>query len=396
MEEDKHMDSADLSSDFGDPEIRQLVVQENDDDEMEVEGEEDKEEKKEKKRRGRGHPAALWTASVVTLNDKKPQVYVFGGAPRVKTGEIVGVSVYDVHSRTWLPSRTNTCDLAFANQRRWGHTATLCPQGSSSLYLIGGWDNQCQYGDVILYDTKTNKLQDVGVSGLSARAGHSAVCVESRIYVFGGAICKGGPYHYYNDTLCFDTKSKTWTTLTVGDDAPTPRSQHSCVALGDSYLVIIGGYTGKTLLNDVWMLDLKLARWKRLTVTSEENGPKTVTGLTESEFRVRPATHTSILLNWDMKSKVGQVLVTGLCASNSVFLLSISSQKGTMEWKKGQSSPATALMAHSYVSFPNTTDKGKDKGITVVQFGGFLSPETTSENESGERTYSYLRTFNIN
>jgi len=209
-------------------------------------------------------------------------------------------------------------------------------------------------------------------------------------FIFLGVpICKGGPYHYYQDTLYFETKSKTWTTVSVGSDQPTARSQHSCVALGESHLALIGGFTGESLLNDVWTLDLKLAQWKRLSVTSDEKGPKACKGLKPTDFRVRTATHTSLLLHWDPLSRRGEVLVLGLCESTHPYLLSLYPDKGTLEWKKLKSFPSVSLTAHSYASFPKERN-----GLTVAAFGGLLSDDQ-SATTSGDRTYSYLRTFDI-
>jgi hypothetical protein len=367
------------------PEIKNISV---------IDDDEDMKSSDESEEKGSGvarpHPKSLWTASAVCRNDKDEMLmYIFGGAPVAKTKEPMGISAYDVKKNVWLPARVDEAKLPFATEERWGHSATVCPQGSSNIYLIGGWDSSCQYGDLTIYDAKKNELSQVATKDISPRAGHSAVCVGHNIYVFGGAICKGGPYKFYNDVQVLDTKTKSWKELTTGVEKPAPRSQHSCLPLGDSHLLVLGGYTGGALLDDVWSLDLKEAKWRRLLITSEEKGPKGWSGLSTSEFRVRPATHTSALIRWE--NGVGQVLVSGFSGSLNNYLLTVRPTLGTMEWKLVKSSLSTSPVGHSYVTFSKTGVEGE--GVTVVSFGGLLN-EKGGEPGTG-RTNSYLRLFDI-
>jgi len=293
-----------------------------------------------------------------------------------------------VSKKQWQRARLDDAKLPFATEERWGHTATVCPLGSSNIYLIGGWDSRCQYGDTTLFDAKKNKLKKLDIDGIHARAGHSAVCIGTSIIVFGGAVCKGGPYKFYNDVNILETKNKSWLELVVGAEKPSPRSQHSAVALGDTHMLIMGGYTGGSLLDDVWCLDIKEAQWKRLIITSDEKGPKGFIGLPTTDFRVRPAAHTSILLRWN--SGVGHILVHGLCGSDQPYLLTCRPALGTMEWKRLESTLSSAVTGHSYVSF---TKPDKESEITVFTFGGIVN-EKGGEPGTG-RSNSYLRTFDV-
>jgi len=276
--------------------------------------------------------------------------------------------------------------LPFATEERWGHSATVCPQGSSIVYLIGGWDSRCQYGETLVFDAKKNKLKRLDVEDIFPRAGHSAVCMGESIYLFGGAICQGGPYKFYNDLQVFDSKKNIWSEFQVKSEKPVPRSQHSSIALGDNYLLILGGYTGRSLLDDVWCLDIKEAKWKRLLITSEEKGPKGWSGLTTTDFRVRPSTHTSVLLRWS--SGLASILVVGFCTSDRTYVLHVRPQLGTMEWVRLESNlpPCTG---HSYVSTPIALDGG----VRVATFGGLMNDK---DGEPGAgRVNSYLRVFDV-
>jgi len=178
-------------------------------------------------------------------------------------------------------------------------------------------------------------------------------------------------------------KKKVWSEVQL-KEKPLPRSQHSSIALGDNYLLILGGYTGDDLLDDVWCFDIKEEKWKQLLVISEKKGPKGLTGLSKNEFRVRPSTHTSILLRWN--SGVASILVIGFCGSKQTYLLQVCPKQGTMEWTplKATLSPCTG---HSYVSAPIN---GPEGALTVVTFGGIIN-----DDKSEERNYSYLRSFDV-
>jgi len=186
------------------PIIKNIFVQDNDN-----EMTSDSDSKMEIESKSKAYPAALWSASAVyQAENNQWLMYIFGGSPIVKTQE-TGIGIYDLNKKEWLTPRQDDAKLPFATEKRWGHSATLCPQGSSNIYLIGGWDNRCQYGETLLYDAKTNELKKLNVKEIDPRAGHSAVCIGTSIYLFGGAYCKGGPYHFYNDLQVFDSKKKS-------------------------------------------------------------------------------------------------------------------------------------------------------------------------------------------
>jgi len=332
----------------------------------------------------RQHPPTLWSASAICQLNDQSLMYVFGGAPVTKTKEVTGISCYDLKKKQWQPARSDDAKLPFVTGERWGHSATVCPQESSNIYLIGGWDNRCQYGDTLLFDAKTNRLSLLDGTEIDPRAGHTAVCIGTSIYLFGGAICKGGPYKFYNDLQVFDSKKKVWSEVKIEADKPPPRSQHSSIALGDNFLLILGGYTGGSLLDDVWCLDIKESKWKRMLITSEERGPKGWSGLSTNDFRVRPSAHTSVLLRWS--SGVGIILVSGFCGSDQTYVLHVRPKLGTMEWIRLKSN-LVSITGHSFVSAP------LNGGLTVATFGGSVN-EKDGEPGVG-RVNSYLRTFDV-
>jgi len=249
---------------------------------------------------------------------------------------------------------------------------------NNEVYLIGGWDGRSQYLDVYLYKAEKNELSllDVSEGGPSPRAGHSVVGIGDTMLLFGGACCEGGPYTFYNDLYLLDLPTLTWKEIEIKGDKPAPRAQHTALCMGH-YLLIIGGYNGDSLLSDIWLLDLKnttSSQWQQLKLSksSPSKSPSPETGLQKSNFRVIPATHTSHLIAWDSARNVGHIFVAGLANSDS-YLVSISPEKGTMEW---QALPTKFAFprGHTTIGLDISREKnqaGKFKGEKIIlMFGG--------------------------
>lgn len=68
-----------------------------------------------------------------------------------------------------------------------------------------------------------------------------------------------------------DSVDSLWTKLVTTNEIP-PRAAHSCEFMGDSYVVVFGGWNGTEALNDLHILDLNEMRW--FTVETENTPSK--------------------------------------------------------------------------------------------------------------------------
>eukprot|EP00752_Nemacystus_decipiens_P007996 g7144.t1 len=86
----------------------------------------------------------------------------------------------------------------------------------------------------------------------STRGGCSWTKVGSRLLLFGGA---DAHQQHFADIHAFDEKTGKWKKLTVRGTAPSPRSGHSAVALGES-LIVYGGMNWRdgVTFNDIFEL----------------------------------------------------------------------------------------------------------------------------------------------
>ena len=146
----------------------------------------------------------------------------------------------------------------------WGHTA--------SLYF----NNLIVFGGVDVVDNKESCLACVWHCDKGqwrwvefnvvpqARALHTATVHNGCVLVFGGFgltnTCK------YNDTWSFSMETGQWVEVAAGGELPSPRSGHATFMLGDQ-LVVVGGVDAEhRRLNDVHVLHMPTAQWRRLPI----------------------------------------------------------------------------------------------------------------------------------
>ena len=106
----------------------------------------------------------------------------------------------------------------------------------------------------------------------TARSGHTFTNVECFAYMFGGCATSSDGKSFpgpSNDLYKLDMSSDSeyyWAKLELGDGSPQPcaRWKHSATKIGDSQIVVFGGFTSskdKPRLNDVWILDSSKDVW---------------------------------------------------------------------------------------------------------------------------------------
>merc|ERR1719320_618682 len=65
----------------------------------------------------------------------------------------------------------------------------------------------------------------------------------------------------------FDVKNRAWEKARIDFDSPIPRARDRHVVIADNKaerLILFGGNDGDKHLNDLWVYDIKLRRWKEI------------------------------------------------------------------------------------------------------------------------------------
>lgn len=167
---------------------------------------------------GRSEPSVVWT---------RKAMIVWGGAGA--GGVLADGASYDVSTGRWtlLPPSP-------LGPRR-GHTAVWT--GTKMVVFGGqgtrdGCDGLCPLGDGAAYDPIANAWTPLAPAPIQPRHGHSAVFLQNRMIVWGGA---GDGGTALGDGASYDPVTNTWAALPVPSLAP--RLGHRAVATTDRMLV---------------------------------------------------------------------------------------------------------------------------------------------------------------
>jgi len=166
------------------------------------------------------------------------------------------------------------------------------------------------YNDVHVFDVRNETMRKVKTSGTapSHRGCHSATKYGSNeIVVFGGASCQNGPYVYFNDLHVYNRSTKSWKKCETKGTPPSPRAQHSAVMFYDHNLIIVGGFDGKNVLNDVIGLHMPSLTWREWI--THGRSPAVPKNIAQKNFRVFPCKCVVGCVNFERDHSGKQFLI---------------------------------------------------------------------------------------
>ena len=182
---------------------------------------------------GRSDPSVVWT---------RKAMIVWGG--EATSGVRGDGATFDLATATWTPLPP----APFAPRR--GHTAVWT---GTTMLVYGGLGQSadcpqvCALGDAVAFDTIAKTWKQLAPAPLAPRTGHSAVWVQNRMVVWGGA-AEGGAT--LADGASYDPATNTWAPL---PQAPlAPRVGHRTVAT--THRMLVWGGSSETA-NGVYFAD---------------------------------------------------------------------------------------------------------------------------------------------
>ena len=188
-----------------------------------------------------------------SLNRIKKKLYMFGGFNGMQSFN--EIEVFDIEKTKWTQLKEIKGNSPIARD------AHAMVSNKDVLYLFGGHDGIRHLNDLHQFDTLTStwteiKYKDKLPNGLR---GHSANCIGSSLYIFGGY---DGEMRS-NELICFNLESKKWylpveSTTNKSLGFMNGRQRHSTNTYGANHIIIFGGFDGKTMLNDVYIIDISL------------------------------------------------------------------------------------------------------------------------------------------
>jgi hypothetical protein len=147
------------------------------------------------------------------------------------------------------------------------HTLTNHPESGTGILFGGchGKDYEC-FGDVwLLRHRPKSPMIDWSQPRLTGMApeprwGHTACVVGRSLVVVGGRSTKDIMDLQVLTFADHSLSSGTWAPVAMQptplDQSPCPRRRHTCCLVGDSKLILFGGFDGKRFLNDVYTCDI--------------------------------------------------------------------------------------------------------------------------------------------
>ena len=187
------------------------------------------------------------------------ELFVFGGSREdgYPTNEM---RVLDLRTKVWRAVET-TGDLPppFTG----GKAAAM----NESIFLFGGSGEKkgVVFNDLYHFSIPSTKWTRVVPTSSDivppGRSDHTLTLVGEDLILFGGVRGK----EILNDCLRFSLlNDRFWTVVGGGSTAPSARFGHTTVAHGPNRMVVFGGWDGKNLLNDVWLLDTGTGQWMEI------------------------------------------------------------------------------------------------------------------------------------
>jgi len=156
-----------------------------------------------------------------------------------------------------------------------------CTQLRDKLYIFGGSGafHASYWNDVFIFDTNDLTFEEpANCSGEIPlpRYGHTAITADFKtkegrtevgVLVFGGKASP--PHHLMNDLRFLNTVTMQWSIPNVEGMPPIGRYYHTATNIGDGRILIFGGRTETGESNDVYILDTKKMRWVQPNISGK-------------------------------------------------------------------------------------------------------------------------------
>ncbi|GJM95497.1 hypothetical protein PR202_ga12239 [Eleusine coracana subsp. coracana] len=184
------------------------------------------------------------------------KMYIFGGN---NNGRYLGdIQVLNFKSLSWSKlearSQPRTSESTETDSIATCAGHSLISVGSKILCLAGHTREPTECLSVKEFDPETCTWST------SSRGGQSVTRVGDTLVVFGG---EGDGRTLLNDLHILDLETMTWDEFETMGTPPSPRSDHAAACYTERYLLIFGGGSHSTCFGDLHLLDMQTMEWSR-------------------------------------------------------------------------------------------------------------------------------------
>ena len=191
------------------------------------------------------------------------RVILFGGYDG--SGVFDDTWAYDLTADAW----TRLVPGGSPPPPRYGHAMVYDP-AIGRVILFGGLGGDGRVvNDIWAYDPAANAWTELHPGGdpPPARYGHAMACepASGRLIIHDGCDASGA---IFDDIWAYDPATNAWIELEPRGEAPPARDWHSMVFdSASSSVIMFGGWSGSTVLKDLWAYDPVANAWNQLSPT---------------------------------------------------------------------------------------------------------------------------------
>ena len=205
-------------------------------------------------------PPARWKHAAVALSST--ELMVFGGNID-NSQRLNDVWIFDVVQRSWAQPQATLSTTVHSVKSFHKHG-----NNKEEPLLSGmGVADETYFEDFNVDARMVRVGMDTSDTAPAPRSGHTLCVCNGAVYLFGGF--GGGHFQRkaFNDVHMFNMESYEWKKVaTVGDNRPDGRSGHICQPFG-TRLLVGGGWNSKQTFEDIWVLDVVLGSWERVSAS---------------------------------------------------------------------------------------------------------------------------------
>ncbi|RIB14724.1 hypothetical protein C2G38_1633450 [Gigaspora rosea] len=198
-----------------------------------------------------------YSATACIGGKNNDMIFIFGGLEPLQSF----VNLFDTNKQRWI----NITSVGNVPPNR---SYISCANLDNGLIAIfSGYFNATatyETNDLWIFNTLTLawSLSNATNAPLSMIQYCAITLPDGNILYIGGV--NPGSYVPMNKLPLYNTKSDTWTNLSISGPTPSARGAFSAVLTSDGRIIIFGGSNvnaGVTVLGDLWILDITMFQW---------------------------------------------------------------------------------------------------------------------------------------
>lgn len=212
------------------------------------------------------------------------KIYSFGGyCTGGNSREYTSMDVHVLNTTTFRWTRHPVSDLPYFEYddilpyKRYGHTAVLY---KDKIYIWGGRNDHASCAVLFCFDTVCCCWTAPRVTGdvPLARDGHAACVWKNYMFIFGGY--EEDTDMFAHDVYALDLDKMHWSFIHTASDGPPVRDFHTAVCIEDKMYLFGGRGTQsqngvylrdkETYSNELWCLDFHTMKWHQPTTLGDK------------------------------------------------------------------------------------------------------------------------------